>query len=133
MAQQFLADAQDLAAAVAIVTTAETTGPQTNPLPLPYQNGKFRIAASLLLTLAAGVTSVTIRVRRNPAAENLVVNTPVAIAVTASTNVSLQVMCVDQVPDGRSCSYAVTVVCAGAGANGTIAAGSHAEAVAMSG
>lgn len=133
MAMGFLMDAQDLAAPVTIVTTAETTGPITNPLPLPYQNGKFKISASLLLTLAASVTSVVIKIRRNPSAENLVVNTSALIAVTASTIVSLQVACVDSIPDGRSCQYSVTVTCTAASANGTIGAGSHIECQAMSG
>jgi hypothetical protein len=134
MAQQFLADAQDLTAGVVITTTSETTGPQTNPIPLPFQNGKFRILASCIISVGTNTTSLLFRIRRNPSAENLVVNTGSNnITVTAGNNVEVTIACVDAVPDGRSCQYAVTVVQNGATGNGTFLSGSHIEAVAMSG
>ncbi len=134
MSQQFLGDAQDLAAGVVINTTTETTGPTTNPLPLPFQTGKFRVLAVCFIATGTGVTAVQLRIRRNPNAENVTVNGTVSNVITpASTVVQVNIGVVDPISDGRPCSYAVTVTQVGATGNGTFLAGSHIEAVAMSG
>ncbi len=134
MAQQFQADSQMLAANVTITTTTETTGPVTNPVRVPYLNGKFHVFGTVIVTSGGSTTALVVRVRRNAAAENVVVTpSPQNINVTAGNIVAVGFDFTDAVPDGRDCIYSVTVTQVGAVANGTILAGSTISAVALSG
>ena len=134
MAQQFGEDAQALAAPATMVTTAETPGPQTNFLTIPFQNGKAAGIAVLFVNPSAATTTLTLRVRRNINAENVVVASQViAQGFTAGSLGVLAVAFTDQIPDNRAVQYTATVQAAGTAANGTIAAGSYIEATVLSG
>jgi len=134
MAVQFQEDAQALAAPVSMVTTAETNGPQTNFLTIPYQNAKGFGMAILFITPAAATTTLTLRIRRNINAENIIVASQViAQGFTAGSLGVLMIGWVDPIPDNRAVQYTATVQAAGTAANGTIAAGSWIDATTISG
>src|SRR5271154_821012 len=134
MSVQFQEDAQVLAAPVAMVTTAETSGPQTNFLTIPYQNAKGTGFAILFVNPAAATTTLTLRVRRNINAENVVVATQIiAAGFTAGSLGFLAIAFTDPIPDNRAVQYTATVQAAGTAANGTIAAGSYIDATTLSG
>lgn len=134
MAQQFSEDAQALAAPATMVTTAETSGPQTNFLTIPYQNGKAEGVAVLFVNPSAATTTLTLRVRRNINAENVIVASQViAQGFTAGSLGVLLIAFVDPIPDNRAVQYTATVQAAGTAANGTIAAGSYIDATVLSG
>jgi hypothetical protein len=133
MAQQFLKDARTIAADVPIVAAAETSGPQTVALPLPFQNGKFSVIACIFVTTSADAATVVVRIRRNPNQENTVVGGPLTVDVGFTKGVNVVIGAVDAVPDGRDCVYVATVTEPAAAANGAIKAGSYIEATAMSG
>lgn len=133
MAQQFQADARILAADVAIVTTAETSGPQTVAISSPFGNGKNRITGVAAVTTSADAATVEVRIRRNPSQENVQVGNTTIIDVGFTKGVSVAIGVVDAVPDGRDCVYVLTVKEPGTAANGVFKAGSYLEACAMSG
>jgi len=133
MSQQFQRDAQNLAANVAIPTTTETTVITTNFLTPPFGTYKGTVIAVVLMTVGTGTTAVTVRIRRNPSAENIVLGTAQAVTAVAGNVVSLALMATDSVPDGRSSQYAVTVQQTAATANGTGLAGSGIDATVISG
>jgi len=134
MAIQFQKDAQQLGAPVSMVTTAETTGITTNFINPPLENAKGVGVAVVFVTPAAATTTLTLRVRRNINAENVVVNSQViAQGFTAGSLGVLMIPFSDPIPDGRAVQYSVTVQAAGTAANGTIAAGSYIEAALLSG
>lgn len=133
MAQQFLADAQKLAADAALALNAETNGPQTNFLPIPYQNAKVKVwGLAFISVVGAAATAVIVRVRRNINGENQLV---AGFTVTATPAASMVVpfASTDVIPDNRSVQYTLTVQQVGAGGNGTFAANSYIEAVVLSG
>ena len=132
-AQIFSADAQMLATNTPIVTVAETNGPSTNPLPIPYGNGKVKVTAIAQIGTGTGVTAVQVRIRRNINAENVVVGFVNNVAAAASAQIAVPVEFTDQVGDGRSVQYTVTVQQVGATGNGTISAGTTIDAMVMSG
>jgi hypothetical protein len=134
MSVQFQEDAQALASPVTAVTTAETNGPQTNFLTIPYQNAKGVGFAIVFFTPAASITTITVRVRRNINAENVIVASQVlAAGFTAGSLGALYIGWTDPIPDNRAVQYTVTVQQAGVAANGTIAAGSMIDATTISG
>jgi len=134
MAQVFQQDSQMLAAPVTIVTTAETTALSTNAVKAPFENAKMTVRFSALVTTGTGVTGVQVRVRRNAAAENVVLNPAVqTIGAAASATIAVSGEFTDGVPDGRDSVYSLTVQQVGATGNGTILAGSQIAAQVLSG
>lgn len=134
MSQAFQIDAQSNAATVNIPTTTETAILTTNALPIPYQNGKAVIQGTLVLTPGTTTNLLTIRVRRNPNGENVIVlNAPLAagFVVGAAGDISFGVT--DVIPDNRSVSYQVTVQQGAATANGTAQIGCFMQAQVISG
>jgi len=134
MAQQFQADAVGTSATVNVPTTTETPILTGNPLPIPFENGKCLVQGTLVITPGTGTTSITIRVRRNPAGENVVVGTAVIVAgFVAGSAGDIGFGFVDPIPDGRTCVYQLTVQQAGAGANGTAQLGCLLQTTVLSG
>lgn len=134
MAQVFSADAQSIPGPITIVTTAETQGPITNFLTIPFQNAKGFGTATVFVLPGTGSTNVTLRIRRNPNAENLVVATAVLSGgFTVGSPGSIAMPFVDPIPDNRAVQYAVTVTTGGATGNGSILAGSAIFATMISG
>lgn len=120
MSQVFSADAVNNTASTTVTTTSETTAVTGNFLNPPFQNAKAFVEAELALLVGSSTTSVTIRIRRNPTAENVVVASMAGVTVTAGNTVALSLQAADAIPDGRPVQYAVTVQQAAATANGTI-------------
>lgn len=120
MSQVFSADAVNNTASTTVTTTSETTGAVGNFVNPPFQTAKCFIEAMIALLVGASTTTVTIRIRRNPNAENLVVASVAGVNVTAANTVVLSLQAADAIPDGRPVQYAVTVQQAGATGNGTI-------------
>jgi len=119
-AQIFSEDSQANANSTTLVTTAETTLVTSNSLPMPYGNGKVVIQGMAIITPGTNTTSVQMRIRRNPSAENLLIGGTVNIAVTAAVVIAIPWCTVDQVPDGRNVNYALTVQQVAATANGAV-------------
>ena len=134
MSQQFQRDVQANSATVNVPTTTETTILTTNSLPVPYQNAKAAVFGTIVLTPGTTTNLITLKVRRNPAAENLVVNTIVyAAGFTVGSAGELSFGATDPIPDGRSVQYAVTVTQGAATANGTAQVGCYIDATLLSG
>jgi hypothetical protein len=134
MAQQFQADAQMVAAGITLVTVAETNGPVTNALSPPFPTGyKAKVIAVAQILTGAGATGVQLRLRRNIANENVVLFPVLTVAAAASTQIQVSIAATDQVPDGRTASYTLSVQQVAAGGNGSIAIGTYIEAVVLSG
>lgn len=121
------------AASVTVVAAVETEIVRTVSLPLPFQNGKFAVTATFVMASSADATLLSIRIRRNPQAENLQIGTTQTISCAFTTLMQIAISVVDLVPDGRDCLYSVTVTQPAAAANGSVTAGAYIEATAMSG
>lgn len=134
MSQIFAGDSQVLASATAIVTVAETNGPATNPVRVPFINGKIHVQGVALILTGAGTTGLQLRVRRNIAGDNTVLNPAVqTFTVAAATTVQIGFQFTDAVPDGRDCTYTLSVQQVAAAGNGSFLAGSAISAIVMSG
>ena len=121
MSQVFAGDAVNAPAGGTIATSTETPVAAGNFLNPPFGNAKAYVSASASFTTGTGATSVTLRLRRNPNAENVVVASSGAINVTATNQVQMGLQAADAIPDGRSCQYQLTVQQAGAGGTGSVA------------
>src|SRR5271154_6586898 len=120
MSQVFQSDAQGVTPALAVVTTAETVAILGNFLSPPFGTCKVKVVGMMSLTIGASTTSVTLRIRRNPQGENVIVLAMTLVTVTAAAVVLLPVMFTDILADGRSVQYEITVQQAAATGNGTI-------------
>lgn len=120
MSQVFSGDSVSFVGSTTITTTAETTAVTGNFLNPPFQNAKAMVTASVQLTIGAGTTSLSLRLHRNPNAENQPIMTLGGNSATAGNSVTLSVTASDIIPDGRPVQYALTVQQAGATGNGTI-------------
>src|SRR5215469_62764 len=133
MAQIFSADAQQLASAVTITGTTETTVISTNPLQPPFETAKGVVSAIVPITPGSDATSLTLKLYRNASGEDQLLNT-VDVQFGASANDQLlKIMATDSIPDGRACSYTVTVTQAGGTANGSAKVGAVISAMLISG
>ena len=134
MAQQFQRDAQAAAAAVTVVTTAETAIVTTNFVNAPFGTFKAVGLAVVFFTPGTATTSVQLRIRRNPTGDNTVVaNQTIVAGFTVGSLGVVLIAFTDAVPDGRAVQYQVTVTQAAATGNGTAAAGSYIDATLLSG
>jgi len=134
MAGQYGGDAQMLAAAVTLVTTAETNILSTGFVTIPYETGKFYISGMLYITTGTGVTGVQVRCRRNVNAENVVLGVAAqTIVAGASTTLVVPFDFTDPIPDNRPCQYTVTVQQVGATGNGSVLANSTISSTLFSG
>jgi hypothetical protein len=122
MSQVFSGDSVSQTSTVSVTTTAETpivTGNFLNP---PFGNAKAVLWCSVQTFASAGSTSVTLRIRRNPNAENLQVAISAPVA-TPAANQLLALVAADVIPDGRPVQYQLTLQFAGASANSNAAQG----------
>jgi hypothetical protein len=134
MAQQFSADAQMVAAGITLLTTTETNGPVTNALSPPFPTGyKAKVIAVAQVLTGTGVTGVQLRLRRNISNENVVLFPVLTVAASASSQIQVSIAATDQVPDGRTVTYTLSVQQVAATGNGTISQGTYIEAVILSG
>jgi hypothetical protein len=120
MSQQFGEDAVQNTNPVTLTTTTETAGVTGNFLNPPFNTCKGVVQACVVISTGTGVTSVSVRVRRNPNAENLIVANFVNLPAAASSIVIFPVLATDAIPDGRPVQYQVTVQQNGATGNGTL-------------
>lgn len=123
MSQVFSADSVMIPLPVTLPTTGETVGVTGNFLNPPFQNAKAVVMANVVVTAGAGTTSLAVRIRRNPAGENLQVTGSGALTAVAGNQYSLSIQGADAIPDGRAVQYAVTVLAGGATGTGTIVSG----------
>jgi hypothetical protein len=120
MSQQFQRDAVSAAGPVTVTTTNEITILTGNPLTPPFGTCKGAIIASCSVITGAGTTAITMRIRRNPSTENVVVATSRAVAsLSNGVDGFISLGATDQIPDGRSVTYAVTLQQTGGAANAT--------------
>lgn len=123
MSQVFSADSVSVPAAVSVATSGETvilTGNFLNP---PFQNAKAAVWCNFTLLVGTGTTSVIVRLRRNPNAENQQIMGSNTVNVTAGNFASLSLQGADVIPDGRPVQYAITVAPTGASATGSVTNG----------
>jgi hypothetical protein len=102
-----------------IVTTAETVICTTGPFGLPVDNALVIVMWYAIITLTAGSTAITMRLRRGNALTSAVVNVPTAQAVTASTVIQLSGTYVDTPGIVAGLQYSLTAQLTAAGANST--------------
>lgn len=120
MSQQFGSDAVQNSNPTVVTANTETVGVLGNALTPPYNTCKAVLNGIIALTVGTGQTSVAIRIRRNPAAENVIVANYAVITSTPATTQIFPIMATDALPDGRTVQYEVTVQQAGGGGNGSI-------------
>lgn len=119
MSQVFSADSVNQTASVTVPTTTETaivTGNFVNP---PFQNAKAVVEGIVMLTVGASTTTVTMRIRRNPTAENVIVGVSVPVTEIAGNLVQIAYQVADAPIGPGPVQYQVTVQQTGATANGT--------------
>jgi len=120
MSQVFGGDAVNNTASTTVTSTTETVGVTGNFLNPPFGNAKASVSGTVILTVGTGMTSVVVRLRRNPNAENVAVVTTGALTAAAGNIMLLDLQAADVIPDGRPCQYAISVQQAGGAGNGTI-------------
>lgn len=133
MSQVFNSDAQQNAAAVVVNGTTETTVISTNPLQVPYETAKGVVHALVPITPGADATSLTLKLYRNFTGEKLLINTVDVQNAASANDQVLRISAVDAIPDGRACSYTVTVTQAGGVANGSVKIGAVIHSMLLSG
>lgn len=120
MSQVFGGDSVSVTTSATLPQSGETTAVTGNFLNPPFQNAKAMVSATVQLTVPASATGITLRIRRNPNAENVIVQGSGTLNATATNIVLLSIQGSDPIPDGRPVQYAVTVAPTGASANGNI-------------
>jgi hypothetical protein len=120
MSQVFSADSVNNTSATTVTSTSETAAVTGNFLNPPFGSCKACVVAVMALTVGTGMTAVAVRVRRNPNAENVIVQAIAGISVTAANTVLLTVTVNDSVPDGRPVQYQITVQQSGGAGNGSL-------------
>jgi len=124
MAQQFQADAQATAAAVALVTTAETVVNTSNPVAMPNVNAKFVVRGFVTVTPGTNTTGLTVRIRRGTLTTDTLVGPQVNVTagVAAAAPITIPFGFAEFLSDRVESQYCVTVEQAGATANGSVEA-----------
>lgn len=131
MSQVFSGDSVN-GGSVAVITTSETQAVTGNFLNPPFGNAKAMVSGQVTLTTGTNTTGVTVRIRRNPNAENSPLTFSSPTNFTAGQTVMLNLQVADVIPDGRPVQYTITVQQSGATANGSIT-GSNISAILISG
>lgn len=105
----------------AIVTVAETIGVTSDPINVGGESYVVVIFAWLVVTLAASVTSYTVRIRRGLLITDPLVGEANLVTATASTNIQANKLVVDPLSGDRAgLVYSASISCAAASANGSI-------------
>lgn len=103
-----------------ITTTAETIAFTTGPMGLAFDNALVLVTWEVVVTLTAGTTAITPRLRRGSALTSTLVNVATAITVTASTTVKLSGHYLDLPGLAAGLQYSLTLQMTAAGANSTV-------------
>jgi hypothetical protein len=114
MSQVFGADSVNGGSNVAINPTAETAAVLGNFVSPPFGNAKAIVMGALSVQAGTGATSIAVRVRRNPNAENVLVGQQVILTVSAGNSFPAAIVVADPIPDGRQVQYQMTVQQTGA-------------------
>lgn len=120
MSQVFAGDAVNNPGPTTVTGTVSTPAVTSNFLNPPFGNAKAFVSGTVSLTSGTGTTAVTIRIVRNPNAENIVVAAITGVQVTAGNTLQLGIQAADAIPDGRAVQYQVNVQQTLASGNGTI-------------
>ena len=118
----FASDVQVPAAAVPVVTTAETLVVVGFPVTLPSGNGKAVIRGWLDLTVGAGTTAVTIAVYRGNAIGGTVIGQKNAESgdFTAGNTAHFEAEFIDLLSNVGGAQYCMSVTQTGATGNGSV-------------
>jgi hypothetical protein len=120
MSQVFSADAVNNTATTTVTLNAETPAVTGNFLSPPFQNAKAFIEAALSMTVGTGAAGCTVRIRRNPNAENVVVAQSGVITTVPGNVVVLSFQAADSIPGPGPVQYQFTIQYGGATGNGSI-------------
>lgn len=120
MSQVFSADSVNLLTPATVTTTTETTAVTGNFLSPPFQNAKAIVEATFALTVGATANILTVRIRRNPAAENVVIASAQTQTFTAGTVTMVSLQGADAPIGPGPVQYALTVQQGAATGNGNI-------------
>jgi hypothetical protein len=121
MSQVFAADSVTASGSVTVPTTSETPLVKGNFLSPPFQNAKVIVMGLVQINPGAGTTGLTLRVRRNPGAENLEISPTTGFQLTPAGTITISCMVADVIPDGRAVQYQLTLQQTGASGNGIVA------------
>lgn len=115
-------DVQAPAVPIAVVTTAETLIATSVPLTMPTPNGKAVIRGSMLLTVGASTTAVTLTIYAGAALAGRVVGQQIAQGgnFTAGKSALFQVEGVDMLNNVTGVQYCMSVLQTGASGNGSV-------------
>lgn len=102
-----------------IVTTAETVVVSSGPLGLAVDNAIVLITWEVVVTLTAGTTAITPRLRRGLGTTDTLINIAQAINVAATTTVKMSGSYRDQPGVAAALNYSLTLQMTGAAANST--------------
>lgn len=134
MAEQFQAGAAQNTDQITLPGGGNTTILTLNPLTLPYGNGAARVSGVVVVTPPADATDALVSVFRNADADNILVARATVGFADPATRTPIAFGGVDQIPDGRDCSYSVTVSVNGSGDDSIIQGGAaYLEATLLSG
>lgn len=123
MSQVFSGDSVTGAAGAAVPQSGETVVLTGNFLNPPFGNAKSVVSCFIAISPGPGTTSLNIRLRRNPTAENVQVISNAGVNVSAGVNAVFSLQGADAIPDGRPVQYAITVTPTGAtGASSVVGA-----------
>jgi hypothetical protein len=121
-AVMFCKDAQATAAAVPVVTTAETLVVPGNALSLQATSGKAVVKGFLTLTVGTGTTAVTVRLYRGTTTAGTLIGSAIAQAgnFTAGSPAAFSVQATDVLSNVGGAQYCMSVQQTGASGNGSV-------------
>lgn len=120
MSQVFAADSVNFTGTLTINVSAETPVVTGNFLSPPFANAKAIVTATVWFAAGAGNTFVSVRIRRNPNGENLIIPYALNETAAAGNNSVFQMQVADTIPDGRPVQYQVSIQQNGASATGSV-------------
>jgi hypothetical protein len=121
MSEVFAGDAVNAVGPITMVTIAETPAVTGNFVSPPYQNAKAMVSGVVNLTAGTAAGGITMRIRRNPNAENVQISAAPTLSATPGASYLISLQAADTIPDGRSVQYQLTATQLSATGNGTIA------------
>lgn len=108
---------------VVATTTAETIMFTSNPCSPSFDNASLVLVWFAAVTLTAGSTAVTWRLRRGLLVTSPLINQVVALNVAASTTIAFNGICADTPGIVAAQQYVLTFQATGAAANSTLVDG----------
>lgn len=120
MSQVFGADSVTISTSATITLNNETTAVTGNFVNPPFQNAKAIILAQFMISTGTGTNIVTVRIRRNPNAENVVVASGQTMSVSSVAGALISLQGSDAPIGPGPVQYALTVQPGAATGNGTL-------------